>query len=159
MAKAGFALNRLRRERGQDGVALVEFALVLPMLLLFLVGLTDLGRAVYYMNTMENAAREGARVGIVFQSASNWGVDGNQLKGYSSLQPYAGTNTVVGRVANFLSGMELDETSATLSAPLGTGRSQSLPFTVRVEYTYQPVTMFIGVPDIPLVVESTMRIE
>jgi Flp pilus assembly protein TadG len=53
-----------RRRRGQ---ALVEFALVLPLLLLLLVGLFDLGRAVFAYNTLTNAAREGARIAIVNQ--------------------------------------------------------------------------------------------
>jgi Flp pilus assembly protein TadG len=52
------------RPRGQ---ALVEFALVIPIFLLLLVGLFDLGRAVFAYNTLTNAAREGARIAIVNQ--------------------------------------------------------------------------------------------
>ena len=55
---------RGRLERGQ---ALVEFALVIPIFLLLLVGLFDLGRAVFAFNTLTNAAREGARLAIVNQ--------------------------------------------------------------------------------------------
>lgn len=47
------------------GQSLVEFALVLPVLLLIAVMVFDLGRAVYYSSTIHNAAREGARYGIV----------------------------------------------------------------------------------------------
>jgi hypothetical protein len=54
-----------RRSRGQT---LVEFALVLPMLLLFLLGILDLGRAVYAYSTISNAAREAARLAIVSQA-------------------------------------------------------------------------------------------
>lgn len=53
-----------RRSRGQ---ALVEFALVIPLFLLMLVALFDLGRAVFAYNTLTNAAREGARLAIVNQ--------------------------------------------------------------------------------------------
>jgi hypothetical protein len=56
--------TRRRRGRGQ---ALVEFALVIPLFLLLLVGLFDLGRAVFTYNTLTNAAREGARMAIVNQ--------------------------------------------------------------------------------------------
>jgi Flp pilus assembly protein TadG len=52
------------RSRGQ---ALVEFALVVPIFILVLVGIMDLGRAVYYSSTLNNAAREGARLGITDQ--------------------------------------------------------------------------------------------
>lgn len=50
------------------GQALVEFALVLPILLLFLLGILDFGRAVYASHTIGNAAREAARLAIVDQN-------------------------------------------------------------------------------------------
>jgi Flp pilus assembly protein TadG len=56
-----------RGRRGGRGQALVEFALVIPLFLLLLVGLFDLGRAVFAYNTLTNAAREGARMAIVNQ--------------------------------------------------------------------------------------------
>jgi hypothetical protein len=52
---------------GRRGQALVEFALVIPLFLLLLVALFDLGRAVFTFNTLTNAAREGARMAIVNQ--------------------------------------------------------------------------------------------
>lgn len=59
-------LDRRQRDR-RKGQALVEFALVIPLFLLLLVGLFDLGRAVFAYNTLTNAAREGARIAIVNQ--------------------------------------------------------------------------------------------
>lgn len=59
-------IDRRARER-HKGQALVEFALVIPLFLLLLVGLFDLGRAVFSYNTLTNAAREGARIAIVNQ--------------------------------------------------------------------------------------------
>jgi len=55
-------LGGLRDERGQS---LVEYALVLPILLLLLLGIMEFGIAVFNYNTIANAAREGARYGIV----------------------------------------------------------------------------------------------
>lgn len=52
--------GRARRSRGQ---ALVELALVTPMLLLVFAGAADLGRAFYAYVAVENAAKEGALVG------------------------------------------------------------------------------------------------
>lgn len=49
------------------GQTLVEFALIIPLFLLIVVGLFDVGRAVYYYNTAANAARAAARVAIVNQ--------------------------------------------------------------------------------------------
>jgi len=53
-----------RRGRGQ---ALAEFALILPLFLLVMVAIFDLGRAIFAFNTLTNAAREGARLAIVNQ--------------------------------------------------------------------------------------------
>ena len=53
----------LRRRTGdQDGQGLVEIALVLPVFLLILFGILDVGRAVYTNSTLSQAAREGARL-------------------------------------------------------------------------------------------------
>jgi len=52
-------------KRPARGQSLVEFALLLPILMLIAVVLLDLGRAVYYYSVIHNAAREGARYGIV----------------------------------------------------------------------------------------------
>lgn len=47
------------------GQSLVELALTLPILMLFVMGIFDLGRAVYYYSTIQNAAHEAARYGAV----------------------------------------------------------------------------------------------
>jgi Flp pilus assembly protein TadG len=51
----------LRRGRGQEGVAAVEFAIILPILLLIISGLFDFGWAFYWKETVANASRGGAR--------------------------------------------------------------------------------------------------
>jgi len=55
---------------GTRGQALVEFALILPVLLLLIFGTIDAGRLVFTYNTVSNAARDGARVAIVNQSTT-----------------------------------------------------------------------------------------
>ena len=57
----------------EDGQGLVEFALILPMLLLIMTGLFDVARATWQENTLAYAAREGTRYAIVHGSGS---VDG-----------------------------------------------------------------------------------
>ena len=54
-----------RREVGSEGQALVEFALLLPLFLLLLFGMIDFGRAYSASVTLTNAAREGARFGVI----------------------------------------------------------------------------------------------
>ncbi len=48
--------------RNERGAAAVEFALVLPLLVLLLAGIAELGRVFYLQATLAGAAREGARV-------------------------------------------------------------------------------------------------
>lgn len=60
-------MSTRRRQRGQ---ALVETALVLPILLIMIIGLFDVGRAVFAYNTATNAAREAARLAIVNQDGT-----------------------------------------------------------------------------------------
>lgn len=55
-------MTRMRSERGAE---LVEFALVLPMLLLLGLGICDFGMLFQRYEIVTNAAREGARAGAV----------------------------------------------------------------------------------------------
>jgi Flp pilus assembly protein TadG len=58
-------LSRFRRS--ECGAALVEFAIVLPVLLLLVFGIIDLGRLLYTYNNLTSAVREGARLAAVQQ--------------------------------------------------------------------------------------------
>jgi len=55
---------------GERGQSLVEFAISSILLVLMLMGLLDLSRAFYYAVNLEGAAREGARHGAWFDTAS-----------------------------------------------------------------------------------------
>jgi Flp pilus assembly protein TadG len=50
---------------GRRGQALAEFALVAPLFFLVLFAVIDFGRYVYYVQVLNNAAREGTRYAIV----------------------------------------------------------------------------------------------
>ncbi len=54
----------MRRHDGQQSQALIEFALVSPVLLLLVFGVIDIGRAIFYYDTVNHAAREGARIAV-----------------------------------------------------------------------------------------------
>lgn len=54
-----------QRRKGGRGQALVEFALVIPILLLILFAIIDVGRYVYSWNAINEASRAGARSGSV----------------------------------------------------------------------------------------------
>jgi len=53
--------------KGQSGASAVEFAIILPILVLLLFGIIEIGFALYDKAMITNASREGARAGIVFR--------------------------------------------------------------------------------------------
>jgi Flp pilus assembly protein TadG len=132
-----------------DGQTLVEFALVIPLVILLLLAVFDFGRAIYAYNAVSNAAREGARTAIVDQTV-NGGV------------PVAATEA-----ANQATALGLDPSDSNqvqvsyllpdLSAPCpnhGVGCIAE----VRVQYRFQAITPVIGAIVGPLTVSSTTQI-
>ena len=55
-------MDRLRRD---DGSAVVEFAVVVPLLVLLLLAVVQVGLALHVRSTLQSAAAEGARVAAV----------------------------------------------------------------------------------------------
>lgn len=108
---------------------MVEFALVLPLLLLIVVGVFDLGWAVYAQNTLALATREGARVGVVEPSDS----------------------VIVQAVIARATGLGLDSTrvhvcygTTTLCTANAGTRLKGSPIAVSATYMYTPLTPLIG---------------
>jgi Flp pilus assembly protein TadG len=55
---------RPRNSQGERSQSLVEFAIVAPLLFLFLFGVVDFGRVIYLYVTLNQAVNEGARTAI-----------------------------------------------------------------------------------------------
>ena len=65
--------SRLSCSMDERGVALIEFALVLPLLLVLLLGMIDAGKAFNYWNDETHLANEAARYAVVNSSPDpNW---------------------------------------------------------------------------------------
>lgn len=83
--------------RSEKGQALVEFALVLPLLLTLLCGIIDFGWLYYNQITLNNAAREGARYAVIhYDPAEDWR-DAAESRMISSM---AGVNSAVAIVSD-----------------------------------------------------------
>ena len=101
-------MKRLRQSpRGQ---ALVEFALVVPLFVIVLLGLFDLGRAVFYYTTIANASREATRLAIVDQTVATI-----QQRADDSLSAVMNPNLVTTTVTFY----ESDATTPTATPALG----------------------------------------
>src|ERR1700720_1770321 len=72
---SGRMLSRVMRchglPYGKRGQAIVETALLLPILMLLVMGSADLGRVFYYSIAVTNAAREAARQGTYYDPTAN----------------------------------------------------------------------------------------
>jgi Flp pilus assembly protein TadG len=122
------ALTRLRRRwRTDSGAELVEFALVLPVLLVLIVGVADFALLFHGYQVTTNAAREGARLAI--------------LPGYDA-NSYA---TVRTRVTNYLAAGGARGTALTNVAPVALDLGGGLTGSgVQVTLTYTHSFLFIG---------------
>src|SRR3954451_5329385 len=77
----------LTMSKKQRGVALVEFAITLPLLLAICFGITEFGRAIYTYNTLAKSTRDAARYlttqapgnAVGWATAKNLAVYGNPL--------------------------------------------------------------------------------
>jgi Flp pilus assembly protein TadG len=143
------------RMRDEEGVALVEFALVLPMLLLLLFGMLEFGKAFNYWLDANHLANEGVRYAVVNRNPST--TPGESLQDWVRLQGdtnefrNGGTNAVP------------SATQVTVCYPDGAAADDSGdPIRVKVSLTYNLLPFIsskIGIGQVTLVGTATQRIE
>ncbi len=122
----------------ENGQAMVEMALILPVLLVLIFGAIDFGRICYYSITVNNAARIGVRVASV-----------------------GGSDTAINAAVH--NSAVLDETVLTIQIdPSASLRSSGGEVTVALSYPVDLIAPLINViiPD-PFIVNAdfTMRVE
>jgi len=71
--------------KNKKGSALVEMAIILPVLFLIVFGIFEFGRAMYITNTLNNAARYGARLAVVSTQPLNTASLITEIKNHTSL--------------------------------------------------------------------------
>jgi Flp pilus assembly protein TadG len=64
--------TRTRRRSEDRGAALVEFAIISPLLFALVIGLFTGGIAMSHKNAMTSAVREGARFGATLSESATW---------------------------------------------------------------------------------------
>ncbi|HET9177823.1 MAG TPA: TadE/TadG family type IV pilus assembly protein [Terriglobia bacterium] len=99
-----------RAAAGTEGSQLLELALALPLLLVFVVGIIQFGGAFNLKQKEANAAREGARV-MVSTNLS----DTNCASGYCSVQAAAAA------IANYMTNAGVDSSCLSSASPSPTG--------------------------------------
>jgi Flp pilus assembly protein TadG len=69
--RCGFGSKGRRGIGGEQGAVAVEFALILPVLLLLVFGIVDFGHAWYMRHVLQNSCREGARYATRYQTTTD----------------------------------------------------------------------------------------
>ena len=112
-------LCRSRRKQRQ-GVAAVEFAVVAPLFLLFVLGLLEYGRMVMVYQVLSNASRVGARIAVL-EETSESGVRSQVTEYLTKAGVSAGTVTpwaedqTTGEAKNFADLVQGDRVGVTIS--------------------------------------------
>ena len=128
-------MARRRQSRGQG---LVEFALVIPLIILMVFAILDLGRGIFTYNTLAQAARQAARTAIVNQS-----VDDVRDAAYSSA-PSLGLAAGNVSVCFKQSGSNQDDCSSSADDCPTADRVIGCLAIVEAELNYVPMTPVIG---------------
>lgn len=129
--------------RSLAGQSLVEFAITLPVLLMILLGVLDLGRLFFAYIAVNNAAREGARYGAEFP----WDHDGIIAHAQNEPDNLVTVTTVTSPICFY------DQYQVPLSDPRNT------PIQVTVQSNFRLLTTYIfGGGQIPLSASNTWLI-
>jgi hypothetical protein len=141
-------MNNLNKMNSR-GVAMVELAIVMPLLLMLLFGITELGRALYQQNSLYKAVESGARYlaranGILDPAT---GCDKTLPAWADSLEPgYAANLIIYGRTEPVAGNTPLlpnldDSGAVTIDVRLGTLEGANVPICV---ITVHAAPLFAG---------------
>jgi Flp pilus assembly protein TadG len=111
--------------RGEKGQSLLEFALVVPVLLIILAGLLDLGRLYYIYVALTDAAAEGAA--------------------YAAIHPDDSTEIEARAVAASRGYVELETGQVAVECPACPGPASGDTLTVTVSFSFTLATPFMNV--------------
>ncbi len=145
----------MRRVRlsGTRSQALVETALASIAFIGIIIGLVEVGRAVWNYNMLAHATREGARYAIVH------GADSSNPSGPGSdhFTPPDQDVMISNTVGRFARGLNPDHLTIKAQWPGGTNERGS-DVTVSADYQFQTFFSFLGLPTVNLTASSTMTI-
>lgn len=119
------------------GASAVEFALVLPILLLLVLGIIEFGRAYHLQTTLSNAARDGVRVMALQDSATAARSTAKASANLSDLND---------------SMIDVRPEAGCSSATTGAGTAS-----VTITYPFSLISGFLPIDDFTLTGKGTMR--
>ena len=138
--------------KNDKGAAAVEFAIVLPLLILILFGIIEFSAAFFDKAVITNASREGARAGILFRSGTR-GAGSEDAIINATVDNYI--------ASNLISFGSSPATASTTITRTGFSVGDTLTVTVSYPYSYLVLPGFITTMTNPVVLTAatTMRME
>ncbi|MEJ5364656.1 MAG: TadE/TadG family type IV pilus assembly protein [Desulfosoma sp.] len=145
--------------RRRDGASAVEFAIVLPLLLILVFGIIEFSIALYDKAVITNASREGARAGIL------WDINPRTLQSITNIVTARVNDYCSGRLITFGSSntatiqVSIDQTAGGDPSKIDSG--DLLTVTVDYNYGFLVIPNFITSITGPLQLRATtiMRLE
>lgn len=145
-------LRKTKRSRYEPigGQALVEFAMAVVPLLTVVFAVIEFSWAIYTYSTVNNAANEGARRGMVLnRPKENYNISGNSSGTYTNPTCSTATNATIIQVIGCQVGvLPKSRFTIQLSTPDPTKFQNNNdvppgnPISVTVQYAYTPIIMF-----------------
>jgi Flp pilus assembly protein TadG len=126
-----------QRNHPEAGAAIVEFALLIPVLMLILFGIINLGVMLYNQAVITNAAREGARWAVI-HATSSYGNTCTNSYSSSPVDPCQVAYSYASPLIISFSGSGLTASNSAANYTLGT------PQSVTVTYTYKGIGYYFG---------------
>jgi len=151
-----------RLARSERGTALVEFALIAPLLFFLVFGIIEFGRALNYYNDLTQLSGQGARAAIVSRNPDGTAVGtanadcaaNNQTIQCQIAKTYPTDGELKNGISVCLGTLQSDGTISTPTTPLTIGS----PVTVRTKFPFHFLTALFGTT-ITLTSTQTERLE
>lgn len=142
--------SRLAGRNPEEGAALVEFALVLPVLLVLLLGMLDFGKAFNYWIDQTHLANEGARWAAV-----------NKNPGGGSLQQYVRSQANTPELRDGGTASVAGPIQICITFPNGTSQvGDPVRVTASTTYNWLPfLGSRLGIAQTTMTASATMRLE
>ena len=143
-----------RTLQDESGAALVEFALVLPLLLFLALGMMDLGKVFNYWNDANHIAAEGARFAAVNRDPSD-------PSSSTALASYIQSQADTAELKNGGTDQMPAGAQVCITFPNGTSEvGDPVKVTVTADYGLLPlVAEDLQIATVPITGSATMRIE
>jgi len=148
-------MRDIKEKNSERGAALVELAIILPLLLLILMGIIEFGLLFYNQQVLTNSSREGARAAIARSTYNGVVLDANAIEDIVEDYLGLGKTHTDRRLITFGSDPDPDVTTNGLGGLYGT----DLTVTVEYDHLFLVPALFSLGASVHLSAQTVMKME